>query len=116
MYYLTDELATGYLPVMDELTEALDELQDRIFARPTNETLESIFVLKRTILRLQRVIGPQREPGVAGLHPRRSGRHPAGHVLVDAPPRLDVTARCAQRGSFASRRRSAWRRVSATRT
>lgn len=61
LYYLTDELVTGYLPVMDELTEDLDELQDQVFARPTNDTLERIFGLKRTILRLQRVIGPQRE-------------------------------------------------------
>ena len=61
LYRLADELSTGFLPVVDEVDDAIDELEDHIFGRPEPKTVEKIFALKRAVLKLRRVISPQRE-------------------------------------------------------
>lgn len=61
LYSLLDMVASDYLPTMDLLDETLDELEDEVFSRPTNQTLNTLFQVKRAILHLRRVIGPQRE-------------------------------------------------------
>src|SRR5512138_2575355 len=49
------------MPVVDEIDETVDRLEDEIFDRPTSETLERIFTFKRAVLHLRRIISPQRE-------------------------------------------------------
>jgi len=61
LYRLADEIVASYLPVVEELDEEIDRAEDEIFARPTNATLEQLFHLKRAVLHLRRIIGPQRE-------------------------------------------------------
>jgi magnesium transporter len=61
LYKLTDEVVASYMPVVEELDEAIDRAEDEVFDRPTNTTLEQIFRLKRAALNLRRIIGPQRE-------------------------------------------------------
>lgn len=61
LYRLVDEVVTSYLPVVEAMDEAIDRAEDQIFNRPTPRTLEHIFTLKRSVLRLRRIIGPQRE-------------------------------------------------------
>lgn len=61
LYRLVDEVVTSYLPVVEAMDDAIDRAEDQIFDRPTPRTLEQIFTLKRSVLRLRRIIGPQRE-------------------------------------------------------
>jgi magnesium transporter len=61
LYRLTDEVVASYMPVVEEIDEAIDRAEDQIFDRPTPGTLEQIFMLKRAALHLRRIIGPQRE-------------------------------------------------------
>ncbi len=61
LYELADELAEAYFPLVDSLSETADELQDLVLEAPTTATLQRILALKRTLLRLQRITGPQRE-------------------------------------------------------
>ncbi len=61
LYELADALVADYMPVVDEIDEALDRLEDEVFEKPTSETLERIFQLKRAVLHLRRIISPQRE-------------------------------------------------------
>ena len=61
LYRLTDEVVASYMPVVDQIDEAVDDAEDQIFARPSSRTLEQIFMLKRAILHLRRIIDPQRE-------------------------------------------------------
>jgi magnesium transporter len=61
LYTLADELATDYMPVVDQIDEGIDRIEDQIFADPAPSVLEQIFMLKRALLRLRRVIAPQRE-------------------------------------------------------
>lgn len=61
MYRITDEIVASYMPVVEDLDNEIDRAEDQLFTRPTNETLEHIFQLKRATLHLRRIIGPQRE-------------------------------------------------------
>lgn len=61
LYLLTDEVAASYLPVIDDLDDEIDQLEDRLFDGVRTDTLERIFILKRVVLHLRRILGPQRE-------------------------------------------------------
>ncbi|MCL4265882.1 MAG: magnesium/cobalt transporter CorA [Anaerolineae bacterium] len=61
LYRLTDEIINDAITVVEQIEETLGEIEDIIFANPSPETAERIFHLKRNILRLRRVIAPQRE-------------------------------------------------------
>ncbi len=60
-YRLADELVADYMPAVEEIEEAIDEIEDRVFENPTNKMLERIFGLKRILLHLRRIMMPQRE-------------------------------------------------------
>ena len=61
LYKLVDELVADYMPVVDEIDGAIDRIEDQVFDDPTPSLLEQIFTLKRALLRLRRIIAPQRE-------------------------------------------------------
>jgi magnesium transporter len=61
LYHLLDVLVADYLPVVDQLDEAIDRIEDEVFDRPSQATLNRIFTLKRAALRLRRILSPQRE-------------------------------------------------------
>jgi magnesium transporter len=61
LYELTDEMATQLMPVAEAMDEELDSIEDQILGQARQEVLERIFSLKRAMLRLRRVIAPQRE-------------------------------------------------------
>lgn len=61
LYELLDTLTADYLPAIDALDETIDQLEDEVFTKPTNQTLNTIFGIKRAVLTLRRIIGPQRE-------------------------------------------------------
>ena len=61
LYSLADELVTDYMPVVEGIDEVIDQIEDQIFDNPRPQMLEQIFTLKRVLLRLRRIITPQRE-------------------------------------------------------
>ncbi len=61
LYEMLDNLTADYLPAIDALDATIDHLEDEVFARPTTHTLNTIFAIKRAVLNLRRIIGPQRE-------------------------------------------------------
>jgi magnesium transporter len=61
LYELADELVADYMPVIDGIDEAIDQIEDQVFENPTPSLLEQLFLLKRALLRLRRIIAPQRE-------------------------------------------------------
>jgi magnesium transporter len=61
LYDLLDLIVADYMPVIDKLDDALDRLEDDVFDRPTPLTLNQIFSAKRALLRLRRIVTPQRE-------------------------------------------------------
>ncbi len=61
LYKLADELAADYMPVVEDIDVTIDEIEDQVFDNPAPSVLEQIFGLKRALLTLRRIIGPQRE-------------------------------------------------------
>ncbi len=61
LYRLIDTLVTGYMPLVEQIDRSIDELEDQVFSKPTSDTLERLFILKRTLLAMRRIISPQRE-------------------------------------------------------
>jgi magnesium transporter len=61
LYRITDEVVAQYMPVVEAIDDEIDKIEDEIFDDPGPELLEHIFTLKRAVLQMRRVLGPQRE-------------------------------------------------------
>ena len=61
LYHFLDMAVAEYLPAIEHLDEAIDQAQEEVFKSPSPKTLQSIFQVKRSALRLHRILGPERE-------------------------------------------------------
>ncbi len=61
LYRLADELVATYMPVMETIDDAIDQVEDELFKNVTANTLENIFMVKRALLHLYRIIIPQQQ-------------------------------------------------------
>jgi magnesium transporter len=61
LWAISDDIVDGYFPFADDLGDAIDEVQDAIITRPTTESLERLFELKRELIEVRRAAGPTRE-------------------------------------------------------
>ena len=61
LYRLIDEVVAQYMPVVEEIDEEIDRIEDEIFDNPGPDILARIFSVKRDVLQMRRIIGPQRE-------------------------------------------------------
>lgn len=61
LYRLTDEVVASYMPVVEQMDDEIDHIEDHLFNQPGPRVLEHIFSLKRSALKLRRIVGPQRE-------------------------------------------------------
>jgi magnesium transporter len=58
---LVDALVDNVLPTIDNMIEFADEVEEEVVHQPQQSTLEEILKLKRSTLRIHRVMAPQRE-------------------------------------------------------
>ena len=61
LYRVVDALVDGYFPVLETLDDQIDELEDEILQRPTDEQLGRLFDLMRSLIALRKVVTPQRD-------------------------------------------------------
>ncbi len=61
LFRLGNEMVADYLPVIEQIDQAIDEMEDQIFHNPHAAELENIFKIKRVVLELRRMLLPQRE-------------------------------------------------------
>jgi magnesium transporter len=61
LYQVLDRLVDAYQPILEDMQDALDELEEEAITDPTPGLLTRIAVKKRELLNLRRVIGPQRD-------------------------------------------------------
>ena len=61
LYRILDYMVAAYMPIVEKIDNEIDEIEDQVFSKPTTQTLEHIFSLKRSLLSMRRVITPQRE-------------------------------------------------------
>jgi magnesium transporter len=60
-YALWDAVIDGFFPVLENLGDRIEELEDEVVISPTPETLTEIHKIKRELLALRRAIWPQRD-------------------------------------------------------
>ena len=60
-YVILDAAVDLYFPLLDELDDKIDHIEEDLFATATPHTLAEIFALKKLLLRLRRFAMPQRE-------------------------------------------------------
>ena len=59
LYAIMDFIVDRYFPVVDELEQELDVIEDKIFkGKPSRETTEQIYELKRELLEVKRTVSP----------------------------------------------------------
>ena len=61
LHGLLDALVDEYLPIVDAVDDAIDQLEARVIQQPDTQLLYEILQVKRTALRLRRATTPQRE-------------------------------------------------------
>jgi magnesium transporter len=61
LYSLLDSMIDVYFPLVDQIGDAVDEVQDAIFAQADRRALQRLSELRRTLLRVRRVLAPERE-------------------------------------------------------
>jgi len=61
MHHILDELTDGFFPVLSSFDDRIDQLQDEIFAKPTDQQLAELFNRKRWLIGVRKVITPQRD-------------------------------------------------------
>ncbi len=75
-YALLDLAQDSYFPVLEEFDAKLEDIEDDVIRRPTNENLVSIYEFRRNLMRLRHDIWPQRDA-------MNSLFHQSGDLLTD---------------------------------
>jgi len=60
-YTLMDAIVENYKPALEELSMEIAHLEQRVLHEPSRETLNDIIKIKKEVLHLRQIIGPQRE-------------------------------------------------------
>jgi len=61
LYHVADAIVDAYLPVLDQLEDTSDALQDEVLKNPSPEALDRIFQVKRNLIELRRVLANTRD-------------------------------------------------------
>ncbi|MEH2011425.1 magnesium/cobalt transporter CorA [Nostoc sp.] len=60
-YAVLDAIIDGFFPVLELYGERIEELEEEVILRPTPQTLQHIYQIRRELLQLRRAIWPQRD-------------------------------------------------------
>lgn len=60
-HMIIDDIVDNYTPIMDNLDDAVDQMEDEVFHEPDQSTMMRILQLKRNIMTIRRVAVYQRE-------------------------------------------------------
>ena len=61
MHAVLDAAVDAYFPIVDQLDDFIDSIEERVFTRFDQAALHDIFGVKRLVLQLRRHLAPQRE-------------------------------------------------------
>lgn len=61
MHAVVDEAVNAYFPILDQLEEFMDTLEEKVFAAFDQSALREIFSVKRLVLSLRRHLAPERD-------------------------------------------------------
>jgi magnesium transporter len=61
LYELLDAIVDDYFPVIDQLAERVEDIEQQIFERFRSDALQDVFGLKRDLLNVRRIVAPERD-------------------------------------------------------
>lgn len=61
VYSILDAIVDSYFPILDAISDRLDELESRVFGNLNAETQQEIFRLKKELVTIRRVVAPERD-------------------------------------------------------
>jgi magnesium transporter len=61
LHHLLDQVVDHYFPIVEELEDRVEALEDEVFTRPRRGVLQRIFVARKHLVLLRRSMGPLRE-------------------------------------------------------
>lgn len=61
LYRIADNLMANYMPTVEKIDDAIDQIESQLFQRPSPATLERLLEIKRVLVAMRRIIIPQRE-------------------------------------------------------
>lgn len=80
LYLIADHMVDAYFPLLDEMDDEIDALEDQILENATQATMQRIFTLKQQLVFLRKISAPMRDV-MNALAGTRYG-------LIDAPTAL----------------------------
>ena len=61
LYRVLDALTDSFFPILSDMDDEIDELEEAVLADPTDRQLERLFSLKRQLVAMRKVVTPQRD-------------------------------------------------------
>jgi len=61
LYTLVDLVVDSYFPILDEIEDEIDSLEERLLARAKSADMNRLLAFKRSLVHVRRAVGPQRE-------------------------------------------------------
>jgi magnesium transporter len=61
LHHLLDGLVDSFFPSLSALDDRIDDLQEQIFVKPTNDQLAQLFDMQRWLVRARKLVAPQRD-------------------------------------------------------
>jgi magnesium transporter len=61
IFEILDTVLSTYIPVLDRIDDAIDEIEQDVIEQPREEALQRIFSLKRDLIAMRRVVTPMRD-------------------------------------------------------
>lgn len=59
LYHILDKLISSCFPILNKVTQNIDDIEDVIFTKPLPETVREISLIRRDLISFRRVIHPQ---------------------------------------------------------
>jgi magnesium transporter len=61
LYALIDPIVDGYFPVIDRISDDIDELEQDVVAGTGTDIVERLFRIRRSLLEIRHLVSPERE-------------------------------------------------------
>jgi magnesium transporter len=58
---ILDTVLSSYVPVLDRIDDAIDDIEQSVIEQPREQSLQQIFALKRDLIAMRRVVTPMRD-------------------------------------------------------
>jgi len=59
LYHILDRMVNSCFPILDKITQNIDDIEDIILTKPTPQTVREISMIRRDLISFRRVIHPQ---------------------------------------------------------